>query len=51
MHSLNERRPQLYRVTQDPAEQVNLASQHPELVSRLRERLQREWTVVRRPIE
>ncbi|MFN4919136.1 MAG: sulfatase [Planctomyces sp.] len=51
VHSLNERRPQLYRVTEDPAEQVNLASQHPELVSRLRERLQREWTVVRRPIE
>jgi hypothetical protein len=30
---------------------VNLATEHPELVLRLRERLQREWSVVRRPIE
>ena len=51
VHSLNERSPQLYHVTEDPAEKVNLAARHPELVAKLRDHLQREWAVVRRPID
>ena len=47
VHSLNERRPQLFHVTADPEERKNLANQHPELVARLREHLQREWRVER----
>ncbi|MFM7833570.1 MAG: sulfatase, partial [Planctomycetaceae bacterium] len=51
VHSLNERSPQLYHVTEDPAEKVNLAARHPDLVAKLRDHLQREWAVVRRPID
>lgn len=47
-HSREERGPQLYNLIEDPHETENVASQHPQVVSRLADRLQAWWPVTER---
>ena len=48
LHPRTERRPQLYDVSADPHETVNLADQHPEIVQRLAKRIADWWPVTER---
>jgi uncharacterized sulfatase len=49
-HPRTDRRPQLYDLLADPHENHNLAAQHPDLVSRLAQRLQDWWPVTQRHV-
>lgn len=44
-HTTYERRPQLFDLTADPTEQLNLAGQQPERVAQMARRLQEIWAV------
>lgn len=45
MHPRTDRSPQLYDVIADPHESTNLATEHPEIVAWLSERIARWWSV------
>ena len=49
-HPRTEKRPQLYDLLADPHENNNLAAQHPDVVSRLADRLQQWWPVTERQV-
>lgn len=49
-HPQTEKRPQLFDLLSDPHENNNLASQHPEVVTRLAGRLQAWWPVTQRQV-
>ena len=46
----DEKRPQLFDLIADPHENANLASKHPEIVTRLAERLERWWPTPQRKV-
>lgn len=50
VHSLYEKKPQLFDLTNDPHEVKNLAAEHPDLVERLADRLQDTWKIDNQPI-
>ncbi len=49
-HPRTELRPQLYDLLADPHEDTNLASQHPELLKTLNDKLQAWWPVTERQV-
>lgn len=49
-HPRSEKRPQLFDLLADPHEEKNLASENPEVVSRLAARLQEWWPVTERQV-
>jgi arylsulfatase A-like enzyme len=49
-HPRQEKRPQLFNLTEDPHEERNLAAQNPEIVARLAARLQEWWPVTKRKV-
>jgi arylsulfatase A-like enzyme len=50
-HLRSDMRPQLFDLSDDPAETVNFAAYHPELVKRLSDRLQAWWPVTQRAVK
>ncbi len=49
-HPRTEKRPQLYDLSKDPHETVNLAGQHPEVVADLAEKISGWWRVRKRKV-
>ncbi len=50
VHSVNEKKAQLFDLEADPHEKTNLASEHPDLVRKLATHLQQTWQVRKTPI-
>lgn len=50
-HPRADVRPQLYDLLNDPSEQQNVASQHPELLMRLADKLNDWWPVTKRQVQ
>jgi len=50
-HQRNETRPQLFNLLTDPQEDHNVAGDHPEIVSRLAEKIQAWWAVTERKVQ
>jgi uncharacterized sulfatase len=47
-HPRTEKRPQLFNLTKDPAEKVNVAAEHPEIVKRLADEIEAWYPVKQR---
>ncbi len=47
-HPMSEKRPQLFNLTSDPHEHANLASQHPDIVKRLADKIAAWWPATNR---
>jgi arylsulfatase A-like enzyme len=50
-HSRDDMRPQLYDLLSDPMETKNVATDHPDLLKRLSEKLQSWWPVTERKVQ
>lgn len=50
IHAVNDRSPQLFNIEADPHERKNLASEHPERVRELSERISSVWPISKSPI-
>jgi uncharacterized sulfatase len=50
-HSRDDMRPQLYDILSDPMETKNVATDHPDLLKRLSEKLQSWWPVTERKVQ
>jgi uncharacterized sulfatase len=50
-HPRTERRPQLFDLLADPHEKTNLASEHPEVVARLAQKIAAWWPVTERQVQ